>query len=70
MGAVDVICALGSKPIGLTGRNRPRPCENSAKFCKRSSRAKIFVIFPILNALGVVPQEVVPGWIDSADWRH
>jgi hypothetical protein len=32
-------------------RPRPRLCENSAKFCNRSSRAKFFAIFSILNAL-------------------
>ena len=30
---------------------RSRPCKNSAKFCKRSSRARFFAIFSTLNAL-------------------
>jgi hypothetical protein len=30
---------------------RPRPCQNSATFCKRSRRARFFAIFSTLNAL-------------------
>jgi hypothetical protein len=33
------------------GSKGSRPCKNSAKFCKRSSGARLFAIFSTLNAL-------------------
>jgi hypothetical protein len=45
-GAYRLFIELPSK-----GRSGSSLCENSTKFCKGSSRANFFAIFPILNAL-------------------